>query len=119
DWCRVRGLRTGENPFRWRGHLALAYPGKSKVRPVQHHAAVPIDGLPAVYTQLKASDGIAAAAVRFVILTAGRPGEIAGAEWGEFDMDARTWTVPGARMKAGREHVVPLSDEAVAVVKFM
>jgi integrase len=116
DWSRVRGYRTGENPARWRGHLNQVYPARGKVRKVRHHPAVPIDNLPAVYARLKASSGLAAKAVRFVILSASRPSEGANARWPEFDRQAAMWSVPAARMKADREHRAPLSPEAQAIL---
>jgi integrase len=116
DWCKVRGYRTGENPARWRGHLAMTYPAKGKVRKVRHHPAVPIDDLPAVYARLKDSTGIAAKAVRFCILTAARPGEGAKARWPEIDRQAAMWTVPAERMKANKDHRAPLSAEALEIL---
>ena len=116
DWAKVRGYRTGENPARWRGHLAQVYPAKGKVRKVRHHPAVPIDNLPAVYARLKASDGMGAKAARFVILTAARPSEGAKARWPEFDRQGALWTVPAARMKADKDHRAPLSAEALAIL---
>lgn len=117
DWCRARGYRQGENPFRWRNNLSLVYPAKTKVRPVKHHAAVPIDRLPPLYARLRKADGMAAMALRFLILTGARASEAAGARWNEIDLQAALWTVPGDRMKAGRTHTVPLSAEALAILK--
>ena len=116
DWCKVRGYRAGENPARWRGHLDQVYPAKGKVRRVKHHAAVPIDSLPAVYARLKASTGIAAKAVRYCILTAARPSEAAQARWPEIDRQDALWTVPAARMKANKDHRAPLSPEAAEIL---
>jgi integrase len=117
DWSKVRGYRTGENPARWRGHLDKVFPARGKVRKVQHHAAVPIDNLPAVYAQLCKATGIAALALRFTILTATRPSETTGGRWPELDLRAALWTIPGERMKAGREHRVTLSREALAILR--
>jgi integrase len=118
DWARVRGYRgAGENPARWRGHLEETYPASGKVRRVKHHAAVPIDAMPAVYARLRESDRLAALALRFVILTASRASEGLGATWQEIDLDEAVWTIPAARMKAGREHRVPLSREAVTIIR--
>lgn len=114
DWSKVRGYRTGENPARWRGHLAQVFPSKGKVRKVRHHPAVPIDSLPAVYARLKASDGMGAKAARYIILTAARPSEGTGARWPEIK-DA-LWTVPAARMKADKDHRVPLAAEALSII---
>jgi len=118
DWSRVRGYRpSGENPARWRGHLEQIYPGRSKVRPVVHHAAAPVDEMPEVYGRLCASDDVAALALRFIILTAARVGEAAGAMWAEIDLAGEMWTIPASRMKAGRPHRVPLSSEAIAILR--
>jgi integrase len=117
DWAKVRGYRDGENPARWRGHLDKVFPARSQVRRVRHHAAVPIDDVPAVYAKLRKANGMAALALRFVMLTAGRPGEITGAAWPEVDQRSAVWTVPGTRMKAGHDHRVTLSREALAVLK--
>ena len=116
DWSKVRGYRTGENPARWRGHLAQVFPSKGKVRKVRHHPAVPIDNLPAVYARLKASDGMGAKAARFVILTAARPSEGSNARWPEIDRQDALWTVPAASMKADKDHRAPLSAEALAIL---
>jgi integrase len=116
DWAKVRGYRTGENPARWRGHLDNVYPARSEARPVAHHAAVAIDDLPATYAALCQSAGTAALALRFAILTAARAGEVTGATWAEIDLQGKVWTIPASRMKAGREHRVPLSSEAVKIL---
>jgi integrase len=117
DWCRARGYRQGENPFRWRNNLSLVYPAKTKVRPVKHHAAVAIDKMPALYARLRKAEGMAALALRFLILTGARASEAAGARWDEIDLDAGSWTVAGSRMKSGRPHTVPLSAEVLAILK--
>lgn len=119
DWARVQRMREGENPARWRGNLALVFPSKSKLRRVKHHAAVPLADLPGVFEELGESEGIAAAAVQFAILTAARPGEVAGLQWPEIDAAAKLWTVPGERMKRGREHRVPLNDGALKIIERM
>lgn len=119
DWSKVRGYRTGENPARWRGHLDKIYPAPSKVRKPRHHAAVSIDDMPAVYARLCQARGIAALAARFTILTAVRVGETTGATDGEFAgfPMADIWSISAGRMKADRDHNVPLSREAKAVLK--
>ena len=119
DWSKVRGYRAGENPARWRGHLDKVFPAPSKVRKVKHHAAVPIDDLPAVYSKLANSTGIAAKATMLAILTAVRPGEVTGALWAEFDRNAALWTIPAERMKADKEHRVTLSKEALVILEEM
>jgi integrase len=118
DWARVRGYRAaGENPARWRGHLEETYPARGKVRPVKHHAAVTIDAMPTLYGRLGESDHVAALALRFIILTAARAGEAVGATWSEVDFDEGVWTIPSSRMKAGRLHRVPLSREAITILR--
>lgn len=116
-WATVRGYRAGENPARWRGHLSEVLPERSKVRRVKHHAALPPAELPAFMSDLRKQDGMAALALEFAILTAARTSEVLGAQWSELDLDARVWTVPADRMKGGREHRVPLSAQALAVLE--
>ena len=114
DWAAVRGHRAGDNPARWKGHLDALLPARAKVQRVRHHAAMPYDDVPGFAAELRAQAGIAALALRFVILTACRTGEAIGARWPEIEGDV--WTVPGERMKAGRPHRVPLSAEALAIL---
>jgi integrase len=116
DWARVHGLRAGENPARWRGHLDKLLPPVAKVHKVKHFTAVPIDEVAAIYTRLCESKAMSAVALRFAILTAARAGETTGLRWSEIDMNARVWTVPADRIKAGRDHRVPLSDEAMNIL---
>jgi integrase len=116
DWATARGYRQGENPARWRGHLENLLPKKSKVRRVEHHAALPYPEIAEFLAELRARGGIAARALEFAILTAARTGEVIGARWTEIDLGARLWTVPGSRMKAGREHRVPLSEAAMTLL---
>ena len=113
----VKKLRTGENPARWKGHLAELLPPRGKIAPVKHHAALPYADMPAFFLRLQAADGLGARALELAILTAGRTGEVLGALWGEFDLAAAVWTVPAARMKANREHRVPLSNAALALLR--
>jgi integrase len=117
DWARARGLRDGENPARWRGHLDKLLPARSKVRRVEHHAALPFDDLPAFMGRLGKQEGTAARALAFTILTAARTGETIGAKWDEIDLVARVWTIPAGRMKAGKEHRVPLAAAAIAILE--
>jgi integrase len=119
DWAKARGYREGENPARWRGHLENLLPKKTKVRRVEHHAALPYAELSAFMTELRQQNGIAARALQFTILTAARTGEAIGARWDEINTAERFWTVPGDRMKAGKEHRTPLSDAAIAVLDEM
>jgi integrase len=116
SWATVRQYRTGDNPARWRGHLDEVLPQPSKVRKVEHHIAVPYDKLPAFAASLRVKDSVSARALEFTILTAARTGETVGAKWSEFDLKARLWTIPGARMKAAREHRVPLSARAIKIL---
>jgi integrase len=117
DWATVQGFRTGENPARWRGHLDKLLPKRSKVQKVQHHPALPYAEAPAFMAKLRAQEGIAARALEFLILTATRTGEVIGARWDEFDLEAGSWTIPAERMKAGKEHEVPLSARALEIVQ--
>jgi integrase len=119
DWAKVRGFRKGENPARWRGHLALILPPRSKVQKVVHHASLPYREISGFIADLRGRESIASRALEFAILTAARTGEVLGARWSEVDLDARTWTVPEGRMKAGRQHRVSLSDAAIAVLGHM
>ena len=119
DWAKVSGYRDGENPARWRGHLDQLLPARTKVQKVRHHPSLPFTELPDFITRLRERPDIAARALEFVILTAARTGEALGAIWHEVDLDGRTWTVSADRMKGGREHRVPLSDQAVEVLKHL
>ena len=119
DWATVREYRKGENPARWRGHLDKLLPARSKVRKVEHHPALPYDELADFVTALRSQEGVASRALEFLILTAARTGEVIGARWDEVDPVEKMWVVPAARMKARREHRVPLSAGAVAVLKEM
>jgi integrase len=116
NWAKVRGFRDGENPARWRGHLDNLLPAKGKVRAVKHHAALPYEQIGAFMHQLKKRDGIAGRALEFAILTAARTGEIIGARWSEIDRAGKVWNKPASRMKAGREHRVPLSASALDIL---
>lgn len=115
DAAKVKGLRTGENPARSRGHLDLLLPKRPKVE-VKHHAALPFAGIAGFMTELSGRPAIAARALEFTILTAARSGETRGMTWAELDFEQKVWTVPATRMKAGPSHQVPLSDAALAVV---
>jgi integrase len=117
DWAAVRGYRKGDNPARWRGHLDKLLPRPSQVARVKHHPALPYTEVGAFMQQLRDDAGIACRALEFTILTAARTNEVIQARWSEFDLDRRSWVVPAERMKSKREHRVPLSDAAVAVLK--
>jgi integrase len=117
DFAKTRGWRAGENPAAWKGHLALTLPARSKVRKVEHHAALPWRDIGGFMLALKEQAGIGARALRFAILTAARSGEVRGARWSEMDMSAATWVVPAERMKGGREHRIPLPGPALDVLR--
>ena len=117
DWAAVHGYRKGDNPARWRGHLDKILPKPSKVMKVIHHPALPYTDIGAFMKDLKSDTGVASRALEFTIFTAARTNEVIQAEWSEIDLNAKTWTVPGERMKAKREHRVPLSDAATTVLK--
>jgi integrase len=119
DFAKVRGYRDAENPARWRGHLDKLLPAHSKLREVEHHAALPYAELPAFLASLRKQEGVAARALEFAILTAARTGEAIGARWSEIDLLDNTWTVPLGRMKGRREHRIPLSPRAHAIVAEM
>ena len=116
DAAKVKGLWSGENPARGRGHLDLLLPKRSKAE-VKHHAALPFVEIAAFMVKLSERPAIAARALEFAILTAARSGETRGMTWAELNLENKLWTVPGIRMKAGATHQVPLSDAAVAIVK--
>lgn len=117
DFATVRGHRVGENPARWKGHLSDALPAISKVRKVKHHAALPYDEIGSFMADLRQREGGAAAALEFAILTAVRTGEVIGALWSEIDIAAGVWTIPAERMKGRIEHRIPLSKQALAVLR--
>lgn len=119
DWARVRGYRAGENPARWRGHLDHLLPARSKVRKVKHYRALPYTDMGAFMAHLRSRPGVGASALAFLILTAARSSEVADARWAEIDRTARMWVVPAERMKGGREHRVPLSTAAIAILDRM
>jgi len=119
DWATARGYRKGDNPARWRGHLENLLPRRTKVQRVQHHPALPYAEIGAFLTALRVQEGIAARALEFTILTAARTSETIGAGREEFNQDRTIWTVPDGRIKGGKEHRVPLSPAASAVVKKM
>lgn len=117
DYATAHGWRTGENPARWRGHLAKLLPLPSRIAKVKHYAALPWDEIGSFTGELRDQEGVAALALQFTILTAARTGEVIGARWDEIDLDNAMWTVPGERMKAGQEHRVPLSPPAMAILQ--
>jgi integrase len=126
-WATVHHYRAGDNPARWRQHLEHALPSRSEIVKIEHHAALPYAQAVSFMAALRKDTSVAARALEFITLTAARLGEATGATWGEIDLGARTWTIPAERMKAGkkqnmkprREHRVPLSGAAIAVLKAM
>jgi integrase len=119
SWAIVHGYRDGENPARWKGHLDQLLPARTRVRAVEHHAALPYDAIGAFMTDLRRREAVAARALEFLILTACRTSEVLEARWSEIDITNQVWVIPGNRMKAGREHRVPLSDAALVVLERM
>ena len=118
DAAKVKGLRSGENPARGKGHLDLLLPKRDKTQ-VKHHRALPFAQVAAFMADLRKRPAVAARALEFTILTAARSGEVRGMTWGEVNLANKLWTVPASRMKAGAIHEVPLSDAAVAVLSAM
>jgi integrase len=116
DWARARGYRNGENPARWKGHLDTLLPSPSKIAPVVHLAAMPYAELPVFFAELKKRETISAKALAFTILMAARSGEARLATLAEIDFQNAIWTIPAERMKSGREHRVPLSRDALALL---
>ena len=119
DFAAALKLRTGENPARWRGGLESLFPKRVKVRKVRHHPALPYVEMPDFMAALRKKDGIAPRALEFAILTAARTNEVLGATWSEIDMDKALWTIPAERMKARRDHRVPLSEPALELLRSM
>lgn len=117
DWASARGYRDGLNPARWRGHLDKLMPAPTKVMKRQHYDALPIDAMGDFMARLREQDGTGARALELAILTAARSGEVRGARWSEFDLKAGVWTIPAERMKAGKEHRVPLSAPALRLLE--
>ena len=116
-WATVSGYRKGDNPARWTGHLDAVLPKPSKVHKKKHFAAIPWNEIGSFMNDLRQRDGMGARALEFIILTAARSGEVRLATWDEIDMENKIWTIPGERMKAGKEHKVPLTDDAIRLLK--
>jgi integrase len=119
DWCKARGYCQGDNPARLKGALGQLLPKSQKIKRVEHHPAIPFVRINEFVTQLRQEGGAAPLALEFMLLTAARTGEVVAAKWDEFDLAARIWTVPAERMKAGKEHRVPLSDRALEIIQVM
>ena len=116
-WCQTRGYRSGINPATWRGQLDTVLPAPGKVTKELHYPAVQVDQAPSFMNALRQAEGLGAKALAFGMLTAARSGEVRGATWGEFDFERKVWIVPEGRMKAEREHRVPLSPQALALIQ--
>ena len=119
DWCKARGYCKGDNPARLKGALGELLPKSQKIKKVEHHAAIPYRQINEFVTALRKVGGSAPLALEFMLLTAARTGEVVAAKWDEVDFDAQVWIVPAARMKAGKEHRVPLSIRALAILHLM
>lgn len=119
DWATAREYRKGENPARWKGHIDKLLPARSKVKKPQHHAALAFDQIGEFMKSLKQRESVSARGLEFLILTACRTSEVMGAEWGEIDFDNKVWIIPALRMKAEKEHRVPLSSEAMDILRRM
>ena len=119
DWAKARGYRTGENPARWRGHLQNLLPRTEKLKRVRHHPSLAYHAIGGFIAELRKAGGVAARALEFTILTGARTGEVIGATWAEIDVANKIWTVPAERIKGWREHRVPLSEQAVAILEAM
>jgi integrase len=117
SWAKGRGLRAGENPARWAGHLDEMLASPSKIAAVRHHPALPYAEIPAFMAELRERNSLSARALEFTILTAARTGEVIGATWDEIDFENRTWVVPPIRMKSGKEHRIPLTDRALTILR--
>lgn len=118
DHAKARGLRAGDNPAQWKGHLDQILPPPAKLSR-GHHAAMPYRAVPAFIQKLRGVRGVGALALEFTILTAARSGEVRGATWQEIDLDASVWTVPAERMKSGKVHRVPLSARPLEILESM
>lgn len=117
DWATVRKYRTGDNPARWRGHLDQLLAAPKKIQKVKHHRALPASQLADFMKKLRARPGTGARALEFAIYCAARSGEVRGAQWSEMDMKSAVWKIPAERMKAKKEHRVPLSPSALSLLK--
>lgn len=117
NYAKVRGYRAGENPARWKGHLDHILPAKGDVANVRHHASLPYAEMPSFWPKLQAQDGLGARALELCILTATRTGDVLGARWQELDLEARIWSIPGERMKAGQDHRIPLAAPTLALLR--
>jgi integrase len=116
DWAKVRGYRTGDNPAQWRGNLAAVLPARGKIAQVQHFKALDWQQCPKFVADLKLREGSAIDALLFLLMTACRSGEVRGAVWSEIDFNRQVWTIPASRMKAKKEHRIPLPTSAIELL---
>lgn len=116
DYAAAHGFRDPVNPARWKGHLDKLLPGRKETQPVEHHPAMPFEELPDFFQALEGQDDVSSKALRFLILTACRTGEVLGATWAEIDLERALWTIPAYRMKAKKEHQVPLSEASLTIL---
>lgn len=117
DYAKAKSYRTGDNPAAWKGGLEPLLPKPNKIKEIKHHKALHYDKLPSFISQLRAQDGLGPQALRFLILTGARTGDVRGAKWEEIDLKKKIWIVPKERMKAGEEHRVPLSQIAIDLLE--
>ena len=117
DWAKVNGYRSGDNPARWKGHLSQSLPAKNKVTQVKGHASMPYKEIPLSFPRLMMMNGFGSCALQFLILTASRTSEVLKASWLEFNDDLSIWIIPPERMKVGKEHRVPLKEQASNILK--
>jgi integrase len=120
DYAKAKGYRSGDNPARWKGGLEALLPKpKPQSKRVRHLAAMDYRKVPTFMAKLRQQETVVASALEFQVLTAARTGEVLNATWGEIDLENKLWTVAAERMKASREHVVPLSTRALSILRDM
>lgn len=119
DWCKARGYCKGDNPARLKGALGELLPKAKKIKKVEHHPAIPYVQINQFANELRQQGGTAPLALEFMLLTAARTGEVVGAKWGEIDLQKKVWIVPAERMKAGKEHRIPLSLRVLEILQVM
>ncbi|PPR19631.1 MAG: Prophage CP4-57 integrase [Proteobacteria bacterium] len=117
DWAKVRGSREGDNPARWKGNLDAVLPARSKVSKIRHHKALEWHLASSLMLNLKQQEGVSAKALELALLTACRSGEVRFATWSEFDLERRVWVIPAERMKAEKEHRIPLTQSMLELLK--
>lgn len=117
DWCKAHRYISGDNPARYQGALCHLLPKANKIKKVVHHPALPFKRIGEFISDLRSHTGYSALALELLILTATRTGEVIEAKWSEFDLEAKVWTIPADRMKAGKEHRVPLNTRAMEILE--